>query len=184
MTASATASRFLDRILGAARLDIDTYEEIEADRSANWQALAVILLTAVANGGGTALAGGAWWDALLNGVLYQLLGWTVWSFVTYLIGTRVFRGQATYGELLRTMGFAYTPGFLLLFQFLPSLGGMVRWGVLICYLATGYVAVRQALDLDDGRALATILIGAVALVGVSVLAFIGFGLLALAVRPA
>lgn len=45
-------SLFIQRMLGAARLDVPTIEAIEADRSATGQALAVVALSAIAVGVG------------------------------------------------------------------------------------------------------------------------------------
>jgi len=39
---------WIQRIIGASKLDVATYEEIEADRGATGQALAVVVLSAVA----------------------------------------------------------------------------------------------------------------------------------------
>ena len=41
---------FVERMVGAAKLDVRVYEEIEGDRSAMLQALAVVVLSAVAGG--------------------------------------------------------------------------------------------------------------------------------------
>ncbi len=47
----------LGRMLGAARLNVDTYEEVEIDRGATIQALLVVILVAIAGGVGTILEG-------------------------------------------------------------------------------------------------------------------------------
>ena len=74
---------FVQRIVGAARLDAATYEEVEADRSATAQAAAVVGLVAVASGLGLLAAGG--FMSLLMAAVGALLGWVVWA---------VDRGQA------------------------------------------------------------------------------------------
>jgi hypothetical protein len=108
------------------------------------------------------------------------LGWLVWSYVMYFVGTRVFHGTATYGELLRTLGFASSPGVLNILRFIPVLGGLISLIVGIWRIATGFIAVREALDLDTGNTIATIVVGiigyiiVVAIVGV-ILAAIGLG---------
>jgi len=43
-------SNLAQRMMGAAKLRVATYEEVEADRSATGQALAVVVLTSVATG--------------------------------------------------------------------------------------------------------------------------------------
>ena len=40
----------LGRMLGAARLKVDTFEDVEHDRGATLQALAVVIIVAIATG--------------------------------------------------------------------------------------------------------------------------------------
>ena len=47
----------LDRMLGAARLSADTYEEVERDRGATGQALIIVILVTVASIVGQMLGG-------------------------------------------------------------------------------------------------------------------------------
>ena len=47
----------LGRMLGAARLNVDIFEEVESDRGATIQALLVVILVAIAGGVGTILKG-------------------------------------------------------------------------------------------------------------------------------
>jgi hypothetical protein len=157
-----------DRMVRAARLETGLYNEVEADLSATNQALTVVVVTALAGGIGAALGqalagrptgvvGG-----LIGGVIAELVGWLVWSYVMYLVGTRVFHGTATYGELLRTLGFANSPGVLLILRFVPVLGGLIALIVGIWRIVAGFIAVREALDLDNGNTVATIVVGIIA----------------------
>jgi len=176
----------VDRMVRAARLDIGLYNEVEADLNATTQALSVVVLAAVASGLGAALGAvisgrpNALVGGLIGGIVIELLGWAVWSYVMYFVGTRVFHGTATYGELLRTLGFAFSPGVLLILRFIPVLGGLITLIVGIWRIVTGFIAVREALDIDNGNTVATIIVGFIAylivlaVVGI-VLAAIGFG---------
>ena len=49
---------FTDRMIGAAKLEVKTYEEIEHDESALGQAMAVVALSVIASGIGYAGLGG------------------------------------------------------------------------------------------------------------------------------
>ncbi len=149
----AVRSRSLtERMLGAAMLDADVYEEVEADRDATGQAALVVGIVAVASAIGAAGGEGA-------GVFMALVGafvsWLVWSGLTYLVGTKLFGGTADWGELLRTLGFAQSPGVLLVVGFVPVLGWLVVPVVWIWQLVAGVVAIRQALDFDTGKAILT-----------------------------
>jgi hypothetical protein len=177
-------------MIRAARLDVSLYNEVEADISANNQALTVVVLSAVASGIGAALGAaisgrpGLIFGGLIGAVVLELLGWAVWSYVMFFVGTKMFHGTATYGELLRTLGFAYAPGVLNILRFIPVLGGIIGLIVGIWRIITGFVAVREALDLDSGNTIAVIVVGiiayivVVAVVGVILGAF-GLGAAAL-----
>jgi hypothetical protein len=147
---------WIERMKGAARLHIDTYEEAEADQTATGQAAGVVGLVAVAQAIGGLGEGGF---GILVGVLSALLGWLLWAGITYLIGTKLFGGTATWGELLRTIGFAQTPGVLQVLGLIPVLGGIIRLGVAIWVLIAGIIAIRQALDVTTGKAILTAVLG-------------------------
>ncbi len=145
-----------ERMKGAALLEIPVYEEVEADTGATGQAAGVVSLAAVCAAIGGALSGPG---GLLVGLISVILGWVIWSGITYFIGTRLFGGTATWGELLRTIGFAWAPGVLYILGFVPLLGWFVRIAVSIWILIAGVVAIRQALDFGTGRALLTAVVG-------------------------
>ena len=167
-------------IIGVIRLDVPTYEAIEHDESATSQAGIIVAIAAIASAIGAFLATRAAAGALdalgdlegfsdlpipgltsalspgsaaLQAFIGAFIGWALWSGVTYFVGTRFFGGQATFGEMLRVIGFAQAPrilGILAIIPCLPALAGL--WS-LVC----GFIAVRQGLDLDNGKAILTIL---------------------------
>jgi hypothetical protein len=145
-----------DRMKGAALLHSDTYEEVEADQTATSQAAGVVALVAVAQAIGGAGEGGA---GIVAGAISALLGWLLWAGITYLIGAKLLGGTATWGELLRTLGFAQTPGVLYVLGFIPVLGGIIRFAVAIWVLIAGIIAIRQALDVGTGKAVLTAVLG-------------------------
>lgn len=145
-----------DRMKGAAMLDIPTYEEVEHDESLTVQAGMVVIIVAVARGIG-GIGGGE--TGIIGGVLAALFGWLLWAGVTYLIGDKLLGGTATWGELLRTLGYAQAPGVLLILGFIPLIGWLVGVLVFFWLLATGVVAIRQALDFSTGKAILTAFLG-------------------------
>jgi hypothetical protein len=98
---------------------------------------------------------------LIVTIILALIGWVIWSYIAYFIGTRFFGGTATPGELLRTIGFAQTPQILALLIFIPFLGGLIALAALLWSVWAGIVAVRQALDFGTGKAVVTVIIGAI-----------------------
>ncbi len=157
----------LRRMLGAARLRADTYEEVEADRSSIGPAFVIVLIAAVASGAGTALRyAGSPLSAVDVGVettisaLLPLMLWFAGSAFAFMTGASFFRGPETetdFAEVLRTSGYAFTPGGLLVVQGLrpEALGIVGAWLVWLWIVAAGLVAIRQALDFSTLRAAGT-----------------------------
>lgn len=146
----------IDRMRGAALLDIPTYEDVEADKTATGQAGTVVAIVAVASAIGS-YANGV--PGIIVALCASLIGWLVWAGVTYLIGDKLLGGTATWGELLRTLGFAQAPGVLAVLGIIPGVGGVIRFVVSIWVLVAGVIAIRQALDFSTGKAIITALLG-------------------------
>jgi hypothetical protein len=145
----------VERMMGAAMLDVSVYEEVEADQNATGQAALVVAIVAVCSAIGNYGHGG---HGMIGGVLAAFFGWVVMSALTYFIGTKLFGGTADIGEMLRTLGFAQAPGVIAILGIVPFLGRLVVFAVAIWQLVTAIVAIRQALDFDTGKAIATALI--------------------------
>jgi hypothetical protein len=146
----------VERAMAAARLDATAFEEVEADETATSQAATIVMIVAVASGIGNINAGIV--QAVVS-IVMALVGWILWSVITYFIGVTLFKGTATVGELLRTLGFAQAPGVLYILGIIPILGGLVGFVVAVWILIAGIIAIRQALDISTGQAVITAIIG-------------------------
>jgi len=138
---------FKDRIIRAAKLDVHLYEEVEADTTAMGQAMGVVVLASVAAGVGSIARGG--FGGILWGTIMALIGWYIWAYLTYFIGTRLLpepTTKADVGELLRTIGFSSSPGLIRVLGIIPGLAGLVFLVAAIWMLVAMVIAVRQALD--------------------------------------
>ena len=163
---------FTERMIGAAKLDVRVYEEVEADTGATRQAMGVVLLSSLAGGiGSVGLGAGGLGGVVVGGIL-ALLGWVTWAFLTYIIGTRLLaepQTRADVGELMRTLGFAQAPGLLRVLGGFPGLGPIVLSLVSIWMLVAMVVAVRQALDYSSTlRAVGVCVVGWVVSVAINV----------------
>ncbi len=154
-------ANFKERIIRAARLDVRLYEEVEADKGAMSQAMGVVILSSVAAGLGSAAKGGLGW--IFVGTIAALIGWYVWAYLTYLIGTRLLpqpQTKANPGELLRTIGFSTSPGLIRILGIIPALRATVFLIASIWMLVAMVIAVRQALDYTSTlRAVGVCIIG-------------------------
>ena len=140
-------ANFTERMMRAAKLDVALYEEVEADTSAMGQAMLVVVLSSLAAGIGSLNQGGI--GGLILGTLGALAGWYIWAYMTYFIGTRFLpepQTQSDHSELLRTIGFASSPGLIRVIGLIPGLTGIVFLIASIWMLVAMVIAVRQALD--------------------------------------
>ncbi len=154
-------SSFKDRIIRAAKLDVNLYEEVEADKGAMVQAMGVVVISSIAAGIGVTGIGGL--GGILMGTITALIGWYIWAYLTYFIGTKILpepQTKADHGELLRTIGFSSSPGLIRVFGIIPGLGKVVFLVASIWMLVAMVIAVRQALDYNSTlRAVGVCVIG-------------------------
>jgi hypothetical protein len=164
----ASSTSLFNRMVRATKLQPALYEEVEADTDAIGQALLVVVLTSTATGIGAGLQalieGGSerFIYGLLYGVAGAITGWLFWALFAYVIGISILKGpqtSSTWGELLRTMGFASTPGLLRIFVFVPVVGGAIAFAGSVWWLVATVIAVRQALDFSTWRAILSALVG-------------------------
>jgi hypothetical protein len=148
------------RMAGAAKLDAPTYEEIEADKSATWQAVVIAVVSSLAITVGDFHNGDT--DVLAR-LVGGLAGWITWLFFIWLVGVKMLPESETrsnLGELVRTTGFASTPGLFRILGLIPVVGWLVVIAAWLWTLAAMVVAVRQALDYRSlGRAVLVCVIG-------------------------
>jgi hypothetical protein len=154
-------STFGDRILGAAKLRSATYEDVEHDSNALGQAMGVVVLSSIATGIGAGVNAGA--GDLLRTTLGALLLWFIWAALTFFIGTKLLATSATHatwGELLRTTGFAAAPGILRVLGVIPFTTSLIFFVTSIWMLIAFVRAVQAALDYRNvWRAVAVCVVG-------------------------
>ncbi|MDQ2952361.1 MAG: YIP1 family protein [Chloroflexota bacterium] len=144
-----------DRMLGALRLDVATYEEIEADKKATGEAAFIVVASALVAAAGYALRLGGTVNEGFLGAVAELLGWALFALFAYVVGGKLIPGpnaKTSWGEIARTLGYAHTPRFLLILLAIPGIFGLVRFVVSLWILAATVVALRSALDCGTVRA--------------------------------
>ena len=137
----------VDRMIRAAKLDAQLYEEVEADKGALGQAMGVVVLASIAGGVGSGRLGGL--TGFFIGTVGALIGWFIWAALTYFIGTKILpepTTKADVGELLRTTGFSSSPGLIRVLGLIPGFTGIVFLVSGVWMLTAMIIAVRQALD--------------------------------------
>jgi len=163
----------VNNMIRAAKLDVNFYEKAEADKTMFGQAMLVVVLSSIAGGIGS--IGQAGIAGLLIGTILALIGWYVWAYLTYFIGTKFLaepQTKADHGELLRTIGFSSAPGIIRILGIIPGLSVIVNLVAGIWMLVAMIVAVRQALDYSStGRAVVVCIIGWIVQMVIAVLLF-------------
>ena len=165
---------YFQRLKKAIFLDVAFYEEVEKDKRFNDQAMMTVVLVSVVQG--FMIAGFAP-IALVQGILGSLIRFLIWAFFIAFVGTRILpepETESNTGELIRTLGFAYAPGLLVVFKIFPIISSFIDPVVTILQLAAMTIAVRQALDFDSTVRAVGVCIVAFILMIVALTLFIGF----------
>ncbi len=152
---------FGERVVGAMRLDANTFEEVERDPTAMGQAAGVIALSAVSVGLGNMYYGG------ISGIVWQviiaLIGYVVWSVLVWIIGTKVMpdpETKADFAETFRVLGFAAAPGIFGIVTIIPLLGWLLLFVIWLWQVAAMVIAVKAVLDYTNiGKAVIVVVIG-------------------------
>jgi len=143
-------STFSQRMVGAAKLEVSIYKEVRADTQATGQALGVVVLASIAQGIAAFAQGGLRGFALGTGT--ALVVWFVWALVVYVVGSKILPEPLTrsdLGEVLRTTGFAASPGLLRVLGLVPGLGFLSVVAVSAWMFLAMILAVRQTLDYES-----------------------------------
>lgn len=170
-----TKTGFGLRMLRAAWLHADTYEEVEADKHSIGQATLIVLAACATIGAaryiqssGAGVPENPLAFQVILSVVEPLVLWIGGSAFAFMVGATFFRGPETetdFMEVLRTSGFAFTPALLRIFAILPppALGLGIDIAARAWVFVAFVVAIRQALDFTTLRAVGTFGIAALLL---------------------
>jgi len=168
----------MNRVIRAFKGDRTLFEEVEKAENLTQEAFLIVGIGAISTALGAAIgvllimgampvpAGIAiprpgFVGTLISSFISAIVGYIIWSYVTYFVGTRMFNGTATPQEMLRVIGYASVPKILGIVGFIPGLGGLIQFALWIWSIYLGFLAVRQGLNLSNQNAILTIIISAV-----------------------
>lgn len=176
----------LDRMFRAAMLDPLVFDEIKEDRDAMLQAVQVIMIVIAIGVVSTIVQSvnapeelGVQTDLSTNiatSAATSVLGWLLWAFLAYLIGTGVFSGSGSYVEMLRALAFAQSPSVITILAvplvFVPFagavLGGLLTFAAALWVLVVNVIATRQTLGISTGKATITTIVIAIAVIAITI----------------
>ena len=184
-----SSSSFVERVIGAIRLEPATYEEVEHDTDATWQAVLVVAVAAILSGVGSS---GGRTQNLVGGVLASVVFWAIFALFAYLVGVHLLKGpqtSASFGEVLRALGFSYAPSLFAILGLIPGIGFLLVFIAGVWSLIASVIALRQSLEVSTGRAVAIAVVAFLAMVAVLAVIATVFGISLVAVdsltsRPA
>jgi hypothetical protein len=146
--------RLAPRIVGAAVLDREIYEDVRRDPQATGRAAAIVVAGAVSAGVGALGSGAA---AGFVHVAADLAGWILCVAALRFVGVKVFGGREVYaGGVVQTVGLASAPALLLFLGAVPVLGPLFVLGTFIWMLVAMAVAVESSLELERESAILTV----------------------------
>jgi hypothetical protein len=178
-----------ERIMGAFTFRKGIYAEVEQDASFTSTAWLLVAVVAFLNQLGTNASGDfvGWLVGAVIGTIFAVLGFAVGAFVISWVGKSFFNADVTFEEMVRTLGLAYVwnvVGFIgVLAAFSTALSCLLAPVMIIAAIATAvawFVAAKEALDLEWGQTIVTVILGWIALFIITaisgvVLGVMGFG---------
>jgi len=156
----------LDRIIGAFEFRRGIYAEVEQDTSFTTTAWLLVVVSAFLNQLGSHASGEVanWLISAVVGTITAVVGFAVAAFIIDRVGRGLFGAHVSFEELIRTLGLAYIWNavgvlgvFASLFADLSCLLVPIMFAAAILLVIAWFVAAREALDLQWGRTLATVI---------------------------
>jgi hypothetical protein len=160
----------MNRIVGALTFKRQVYADVEKDTSFNATAWAIVAGLALITQFGT------YWFAAEDttsaivagavGTIVTVVGFAVGAWVIAWMGKAMFKADVSFDEMVRTLGLAYIWNFFgalaALGNVIPLLGCLTAPGACIGWilgLVSYFIATQEALDLDTGQTVITVIAG-------------------------
>ena len=160
----------MNRIIAAFTFKKEVYAEVEKDvefTSTAWILVAVVSflnqLGQLPNFGFEGIGG--WLVSAIITVVFSIAGFALGAFVISWVGKKFFQADVDFQEMVRVLGLAYVwniVGLLGIVGFIPALACILSPLFIVAAIA-GFVswlfAAKEALDLDWGPTIITLVIG-------------------------
>jgi hypothetical protein len=165
------AGIFADRLLRLCRLDTSVFAEVRQDATATIPAILVLVISTLLAGVG----GWLWWvlndfgdyegstevlfESVIVGGFFSIVLWLLWLGVAWVILTQMFREEAHWQEMLRTMGMASIPLAISLGMFIPGLDFGIALASIVLFFGLTNAAIQATTTADPARVMAANLAG-------------------------
>jgi len=177
-----------ERIIGAFTFRKGIYAEVERDTAFTQTAWTIVAIVSFLNQLGTNASSNlvSWLVGTIVGTIFAVLGFAVAAWIIDWVGRTVFKADVTFEEMIRTLGLAYVWnvfGFVGIISAFSSALSCVLAPIMIIaailLVVAWFVAAKEALDLDWGKTIITVILGWIALVVIMSFAGAVLGLLGL-----
>lgn len=178
----------VDRIIGAFTFRKGVYAEVEKDPFFTQTAWILVAVVAFLNQMGAHVGGGfvGWLVGTVVGTLFAVAGFALGAYVINWAGRTLYHADVTFEELVRTLGLAYVwqvIGVIGILGFIPVLGCLLAPVAIltaILLIVAWFIAAKEALDLEWGQTILTVIAGWIAVwvvmaIGAALLGLLGFG---------
>ena len=164
-----------ERIIAAFTFRREVYAEVEHDTgftTTAWVLVAVVAFLSQVGSFATSvsgdLAGGLlnWAIGSVVSTIFAILAFAVAAFVTNAVGRALFNAEVTFEEMVRTRGLAYVWNIVGLLGIVAAFSTALSCVVApvgciapLLGLASTLIAVKEALDLEWGQTVITVVVG-------------------------
>jgi hypothetical protein len=154
-----------DRLQRLIRLDTSVFQEVRQDAAATIPAVFVLAVSTFLAG----IGGWLWWafndygdiegaatvfaESVLVGGFFSIVLWLLWLGVTWAILTQIFREEAHWQEMLRTMGMASAPLAISVAIFIPGLDFGIGLTSIALFFGLTTIAVQAVTPAGQARVL-------------------------------
>jgi len=158
----------LDRLQRLVLLDTGVFDEVRHDHAATLPALFVVAVSTVL----AAIGGWLWWltqgfsdgrqvlfESVLLGSLFSVALWIVWLLVAYVLLTQLFRQDAEWQQMVRTMGMASLPLSLSLGLVIPGVSFGVGLASIALFFGLTTIAIQSTTTAGPAHVLVANLAG-------------------------
>ncbi len=168
-----------DRIIGALTFRREVYADVEHDTSFTQTAWLIVAVVAFLNQLGANAGNGfaGWIVGSFLGTLFAVLGFAAGAFVIAAVAKSLFNADVSFDEMVRTLGLAYIWSIVgvvgIVGRLSPALGCLLAPASILAALLgliAWFIAAKEALDLDWGGTIISVIIGWVILL---IITFIG-----------
>ena len=165
------------RIYRTAKYDTATIRELKEDKTANGQAIAILLIVGLSYGLGFSIFTGIQSHTLspnqlisstIANMIFTDFAAFIWSATVFLVGTKLFQGKTGYWELARPLFYSTAPGALFILIAIPFSPIIITAAIITSawVVSAQFVALKSAMGYNTQRTLLT------SVVGLLILAFI------------